>query len=353
IFVKKKRTKKDNQNKMGENTIDQFIDYFDYIDEGLSKRLKSIMKMMSKTYLVYGHMRWYDDTNMLGIDIIEKNTGRSVCLIITDLKKILVGRDNKIISVDSIEKEVKEKFKHITEELIEELKIVESGGPLEGFTEVCMKQKINPNHFIEYKERCFEKKFKGKLESIRDNSMTKDKVYKWLEKKKRNNQENIKKVKDVVIRGNEEEIIDKPTIKEKKTPKIETGKIRYNLIHNIKGTILAEDEECENSWRIKKLAQVCNRQLIPKETAIYFIQQELNIIHESVDIAITLFGKKIINIEELENNLMNNFCLNDRNIKKLLEFQLDKDTDQLFFDRWFRKKLISKETYLAAIQKMN
>ncbi|GAB1225100.1 hypothetical protein ENUP19_0241G0037 [Entamoeba nuttalli] len=337
---------------MGENAIDQFIDYFDYIEEELRSQLKSTISVLTKKYLVYGHVRMYENTNVLGIDIIEEYTGKSVCLIVTDRNKIVFGKKNTITTVKSIENKVNKKFKNISQELINELKEIETGGSLERFKKKCLEQNIEPKQFIAYKERHFEEKFERKLKSIKDNEMTKEEVYKWLEKQKRNSRENIKKVKEVDDKKKEEEPIDKSTRKEKKIQTEGITKIKYNLLHNIKGTILAEDEECENNWRIKKIAQNCNRQLIPKETAIYFIQQELNIIHESVDIAITLFGKKVINIEDLENNLTTNFCLNDRNIKKIVGFELDKDVDQLFFDKWFRKGIITKETYLASLKKV-
>ncbi|EAL51622.2 hypothetical protein EHI8A_140240 [Entamoeba histolytica HM-1:IMSS-B] len=310
------------------------------------------MNVLSKKYLIYGHVRWYENRNVLGIDIIEEYTGKSVCLMVTDSNQILFGKKNKITTIKNIERKVNKRFKNISQELIKELKEIETGGSLEKFKDMCLEQNIEPKQFIVYKERYFEEKFERKLKSIKDNEMTKEEVYKWLEKKKRNSQENIKKVKEVEVKKDEEEAINKSTRKEKKTQIEEIAKIKYNLLHNIKGTILAEDETCENNLRIKKIAQICNRQLISKETGIYFIQQELNIIHESVDIAIALFGKKVINIEDLEKNLMTNFCLNDRNIKRIVSFQLDKDVDQLFFDKWFRKGIITKETYLASLQKI-
>ena len=193
---------------------------------------------------------------------------------------------------------------------------------IEAFKKQCQHSRFPPEEFEEYNEVVFEDNWNRKKKLITRGKITHHDAENWLIENKRNTDKYMKELKQIVV--------------EKK------GK---SLLEDVRKTLLDDDEELKNSDTIISIDRAVKKCQISRSDGFRFIENEIDIIHESVNVAISLFISGVISLKEVEKCLTENGCLTNKNIIKLKDGHIRQYPDMAILEKWKRDKKIPQDTF--------
>ena len=214
--------------------------------------------------------------------------------------------------------------------LVEKAKLLKSKKcSLEEFRTLCKQQRIPPEEFEEYQNMIFEENWERKKKMIVKGRLSHLDVENWLEQNGKRTQKYLNELSKLVV--------------EKK------GK---SLMKDVAERLMGDNELLKESETISSIDRAVKKCLIPREVGFEFIKNEIDIIHESVNIAIFLFSQQLMSLKDVDNCLDVNGCLTLQNIRKLSKYPIKQYTDMPVVEKWKRERKIDQALYDEFLRKV-